>query len=72
MWEDLGHFSFSFRLLFLWPVSSSSFLSSLRWSCNLLAGSRDLSLVPLPVCRTPSRLILCRAWARARSPQPWV
>lgn len=66
------HFSFSFRLLFLWLVSSSSFLSSLLWSWALLAGSRDLSLVPLPAYRTPSRLILCRAWVRALSPQPWI
>lgn len=66
------HFSFSFRLLLLWLLSSSSFLSSLLWSCALLAGSRDRSLVPLPAYRTPSRLILCRAWARALSPQPWI
>lgn len=41
------HFSFS-RLLFLWLASSSSFLSSRLWSWALLAGARDLSLVPLP------------------------
>lgn len=66
------HGSFSCLLLFLWLVSWSSFLSSLLWSWALLAGSRDLSLAPLPECRTPSRLILCRAWARALSPQPWT
>lgn len=42
------HCPFSFFLPFLWPVSSSSFLSSLLCSCALLAGSRDLSLAPLP------------------------
>lgn len=46
--EPAHYFSFSFRLLFLWPLSSSSFLSSLLCSWALLAGSRDLSLVPLP------------------------
>lgn len=42
------HLPFSFLLLRLWPVSSSSFLSSLLCSWARLAGSRDLSLVPLP------------------------
>lgn len=42
------HFPFSFLLLRLWPVSSSSFLSSFLCSWARLAGSRDLSLVPLP------------------------
>lgn len=46
--EPARHLSFSRRLLFLWPLSSSSFLSSLLCSWALLAGSRDLSLVPLP------------------------
>lgn len=64
------HCAFSRPLLFLWLVSSSSLLSSLLCSWALLAGSRDRSLAPLPAYRTPSRLILCRAWARALSPQP--
>lgn len=47
-WGSRPHFPFSFLLPLRWPVSWSSFLSSLLCSWALLAGSRDLSLVPLP------------------------
>lgn len=62
----------SFFLPFLWLVSSLSFLSRRRWRWARLVGSRDLSLEPLPGYRTPSRLMRCRAWALAFSPQPWT
>lgn len=67
-----AHVPCSFLLLALWLLSSPSFLSSLFCSCALRAGSSALFLDPLPGYSTPSRLTLCRACARAFSPQPWA
>lgn len=62
----------SSRLLCRWLLSSASFLPSFLCSWALRAGSSDRSWVPLPASRTPLRLSLWRAWARALSPQPWI